>query len=81
MTTESESRPGRDPSAFFQRLLPNSRLAVNMALTMLHQDGLEGWMMVYIPADTAAPCEVMTTTQGWSLSMDPSTFNPRNRRR
>ena len=76
-TTTGESQAGRrDPSAFFERLLPSSKLAVSMALAMLGMEGMDGWMMVYIPSDSKAPCEVMTSTHGWNLSMDPSRFTP-----
>ena len=63
---------------FFQRLLPTSSLALRMALAIFEQDGMEGWLMVYIPPDkNKAPCEVMTSTHGWNLSIDVGTFNPR----
>lgn len=66
---------------FFEGLLPQSRLAVSMATAILRQPGLEGWMMVYIPPDEKAPCEVMTSTHGWSLSFDPGGFSPRKAKR
>lgn len=70
----------RDTRHFFERLLPNSKLAVGMALTILDQEGMEGWMMVYLPPDHT-PCEVMTSTHAWHLSLDPGQFNPRSRKR
>lgn len=71
----------RDPSAFFERLLPNSMLSLSMALAILAQEGMEGWLLVYIPPERRSPCEVMTSTHGWNLSLDPGSFNPRNRKR
>jgi hypothetical protein len=64
---------------FFEGLLPKSRMAMSMAMAMRETSGLEGWMMVYIPPDEKQPCEVMTTTHGWQMTMMPEQFNPKKR--
>lgn len=68
------------PASFFEGLLPKSRSALSIASAILNQPGMEGWMMVYIPPDEKTPCEIMTTTHGWTMSLTPETFRPGGKR-
>lgn len=69
------------PYRFFDHLLPQSDLALKMAVAIHQTEGMEGWIHIYLPADKHKPCEVMTSTNGWQLSMEPTSFNPRKGRR
>lgn len=65
---------------FFERLLPQSQMAYDMAKLIRRGRGLEGWMVVYLPPEPDSPVEVMTSTHGWTMSMDPSSFSPKRKK-
>jgi hypothetical protein len=55
-------------------------MSLSMALAILEQPGMEGWVHIYIPPEERTPCEVMTSTHGWQLSMSPESFSPNKKR-
>lgn len=68
------------PAKFFEGLLPKSRMALSMGLAILEQQGMEGWVTIYLPPDQKAPCEIITTTHGWTMSLTPEAFRPGGKR-
>lgn len=64
------------PAGLFEGLLPRSRANLNMGMAIREATGVDGWVAVYIPPDTEAPCEVWTVTGPWGLSITPEVFTP-----
>lgn len=71
---------GGTAERLFDGLLPKSKMALSMAMAILEQPGMDGWVMVYIPSDDRRPCEVMTATHPWHLQLHPDGFDPGKKR-